>query len=76
MPRHDVFLTLGTGSQPTLWSWSPARNQWRRLAMSVPAIGQNRALLYDAKRDVLLLVAGSGGSTGEAAVYALRFTGE
>ena len=76
LPRHDVFLTLGSGRQPMLWSWSPARNGWRHLAIPDPATGQNRALVYDPKRDVLLLVAGTGGSSGEAAVYALRFTGD
>jgi hypothetical protein len=33
-------------------------------------------MVYDSKRDVLLLVAGIGGSSGDAAVYALRFTGD
>ncbi len=59
-----------------LWSWSPAANEWRRLAIPVPANGQNRAMVYDPKRDMLLLVAGTGGSSSDAAVYALRFTGD
>jgi hypothetical protein len=76
LARHDLFLTLGTGQQPMLWSWSPAANEWRRLAIPVPANGQNRAMVYDPKRDMLLLVAGTGGSSSDAAVYALRFTGD
>jgi hypothetical protein len=40
------------------------------------ATGQNPTMVYDSKRDVLLLVAGIGGSSGDAAVYALRFTGD
>ena len=43
-------------------------------ATPVPAAGQNRALVYDAKRDVLLLVAGS--NTGQAVVHTVRFTGQ
>jgi len=30
-------------------------------------------LAYDARRDLILLVAGAGGDTGKASVYALRF---
>ena len=74
LPRQDAFVTLGNGRQPTLWSWSPTRNEWRRLAIPVPAAGQNRALVYDPKRELLLLVAG-GGDNGTANVYAMRFNG-
>jgi hypothetical protein len=30
-------------------------------------------MLYDAKRDVVLLVLGAGGDTGRASVYALKY---
>jgi hypothetical protein len=36
-------------------------------------MGWNDALIYDARRDLILLVAGASGDTGKASVYALRF---
>jgi hypothetical protein len=68
----DLFVTLGGGREPVLWSWSPARNEWQKLSIAVPAAGQNRALVYDQKRELLLLVTGATDSS-EAAVYAVRF---
>jgi hypothetical protein len=73
LPRQDVFLTLEAGSGAALWAWSPAGNAWRRVEIPAVARGQNRAMVYDAGRDVVLLVAGAGGDAGLAAVYALRF---
>jgi hypothetical protein len=72
LPRYDVFVTLGTGRQSALWSWSPVRNEWRRLPIPVPIVGQNRAMVYDPKRELILLV-GAAESAGAAAIYALRF---
>jgi hypothetical protein len=74
VPRRDLFITLGTSREPVLWTWSPVRNEWRQLSISVPATGQNRALVYDPRRELLFLVAGRGDS-GDAAVHALRLTG-
>jgi len=34
---------------------------------------QNRALVYDPKRDLVLLVLGSGGDAGHTFVYAMRY---
>ena len=72
LPQQDLFVTLGAGRDAALWSWSPASNEWRKLEVTAPVTGQNRAMVYDAKRELLLLVAGSANDSGEAAVYALR----
>ena len=37
------------------------------------AAGQNRGLVYEAKRDLVFLVVGAGGDQGKALVYALRY---
>ena len=74
LPKQDMFLTYGNG----LWTWSVSENQWH--AVGIPfdvkpssAVGQNRALVYDPKRDVVFLVLGAGGDDGLAQVYALRY---
>jgi hypothetical protein len=71
MPGADVFLTYGNG----LWEYSPSRNAWRKTAVTDPPMGsgQNRAMVYDAKRDLILLVLGGGGDGGRASVFALKY---
>jgi len=56
-----------------LWEYSAAKNAWRRLAIPFTSTGQNRAMVYDAKRDLVLLVLGV--NEGGAAVYGLRYSG-
>jgi hypothetical protein len=74
IPAQDTFLIYGAGT----WGYNPARNMWRRTAIAEPAerAGQNRAMVYDAKRDVVLLVLGASGNEGRASVYALRYSGQ
>jgi Galactose oxidase, central domain len=74
LPRQDLFVTLGAGRDAAVWSWSPAHNEWRRMPVNAPVTGQNRALVYDPKRELLLLVTGSSDSS-EAAVYAMKLSG-
>jgi len=71
LPERDVFLTYGAG----LWEYSPATNRWRKTEIADPAMraGQNRAMVYDAKRGLVLLVLGGGGNEGRASVFALRY---
>jgi hypothetical protein len=71
LPGSDVFLTYGAG----LWEYSPSKNSWRRTTIAEPSTraGQNRAMVYDAKRDLILLVLGGGGDQGKASVFALRY---
>jgi hypothetical protein len=71
LPRQDWFVTLGSGRDPSMWSWSPVENVWKRLPVAAPGSGQNRAMVYDPKRDLMLLVSGATDSS-EAAVHALR----
>lgn len=68
---EDVFLTLGAG----LWEYSPSKNAWRKSTIADPALraGQNRAMVYEAKRDLILLVLGGSGNEGRASVFALRY---
>jgi len=37
------------------------------------ASGQNRAMVYDPQRDLVLLVLGTKGDAGAASVYGMRF---
>lgn len=81
---EDVFLIYGPAPEdrtlPALWAYKPGENRWRRVDMA-PMTGieperranQNRAMVYDAERDLVLLVLGAGGDAGRALVYALRF---
>ncbi|MBI3697326.1 MAG: hypothetical protein HY238_21125, partial [Acidobacteria bacterium] len=82
--REDVFLTYGPSPEdptvPALHAWHVGANTWRRV--SVPPMteiesprraSQNRAMVYDAERDLVLLVLGTGGDAGKAYVYAMRY---
>ncbi len=84
VPAEEVFLTYGPARerpvQPALWAYSVAENVWRRV--EIPPItgieprgivSENRAMVYDPKRDVIFLVLGIGGDDGKAIVYALRY---
>ena len=71
IPGEDVFLTLGDA----LWAYRPGVNRWERIDIAAPAgaSGQNRAMVYDPQRDLVLLLLGENGDDGTASVYALRF---
>ena len=71
IPGEDVFLTLGDA----LWAYRVKDNVWERIDIPAPAgaSGQNRAMVYDPQRGLVLLVLGTGGDSGTASVYALRF---
>jgi hypothetical protein len=83
LPREDVFLTCGPAPENravlAVWAYSPGENVWRRadvtFAGATPrsAASQNRAMVYDPKRDLVLLVI--GGDQGQAAVYGMRYRG-
>jgi hypothetical protein len=84
---QDVLLTFGPAPEkqaaPALWAYKPGANIWHRIELAPPpgieprtAAGQNRALVYDPKRDLVLLVLGTGGDRGQALVYALRYRHE
>ena len=78
LPGEDVLLIYG--NPRATWVYNSSDNAWRQIDLPVPegdqrhgGSGQNRAMLYDAKRDVVLLVLGAGGDTGRASVYALKY---
>jgi hypothetical protein len=84
LPGQDVLLTSGADRAgrtiPALWEYAPGENVWRRMELAPPpgieprtAAGQNRALVYDTKRELVLLVLGTSGDRGQASVYALRY---
>jgi hypothetical protein len=85
IPGQDVMLTYGPAPEkgPALWAYKVSDNAWYRVDIATPpnigapqAAGQNRALVYDPKRDVVLLVLGSGGDQGKTQVFALRYRHE
>jgi hypothetical protein len=71
IPGQDVLLIYGSG----LWEYDPTGNVWRKRNIAEPSqrVGQNRAMVYDAKRDVVLLILGEGGNAGKASVYAMHY---
>lgn len=81
LPGQDLLLIYAASSKNprawTLWAYRPSHNGWEELDIQgddVPRqMGWNHAMVYDSQRDLILLVAGAGGDTGKASVYALRF---
>jgi hypothetical protein len=78
LPKDDVLLTYGGPNNA--WAYTPADNSWRKLAIPFEAndqlsrqSGQNRAMVYDPKHDLVLLVLGGRGDAGKASVFALRY---
>jgi hypothetical protein len=84
IPGEEVFLTYGPAPEDrslgAVWVYRPADNAWLRA--EIPQVtgietarraSQNRALVYDAKRDLVLLVLGAGGDAGATEVYAMRY---
>ena len=84
LPRDDVVLIYGPSrserTKPALWEYSVGENTWR--LVDIPPVtaveprqraSQNRSMVYDAKRDLMLLVLGSGGDAGPAVVFAMRY---
>jgi hypothetical protein len=84
IPAEDVFLIYGAAPEdrtlPAMWAYKVSENVWRRIDIP-PMSGietqrrasQNRAMVYDPKRNLVLLVLGTGGDAGQAFVYALRY---
>jgi hypothetical protein len=86
LPGQDVLLTYGPApgkeAGAALWAYRPGENTWHRVALDPPAgvspavaRGQNRALVYDPTRDLVLLVLGAN-DRSQSLVYALRFRWE
>jgi len=84
LPDEDVLLTCGPAKgergTPALWAYKGDDNAWYRVAIDPPAgieprvvASQNRALVYDPRRRLVLLVVGTGGDQGKARIYALRY---
>ena len=84
LPADDVVLIYGPSrndsTKPALWEYSIGENAWR--LVDIPAMtevaprhraSQNRAMVYDSKRDLVMLVLGSGGDAGPSAVFAMRY---
>jgi hypothetical protein len=84
IPGEDTFLIYGPApedrTKPAVWVYKPDENTWRQV--DIPPVSgieperrasQNRALVYDPKRDLVLLVLGTGGDAGDTFVYAMRY---
>jgi hypothetical protein len=85
LPADDVALLYGPAPEdrnvPALWIYVCSEVAWRRA--DIPPMtgidpraraGQNRAMVYDSRRDLVLAVLGTGGDQGKAAVFALRYS--
>ncbi len=72
IPSEDVFLTLGA----ELWAYRVSENHWEKVDVEAPPghAGQNRAMVYDPKGRMVLLVLGANGDAGTASVYGLRLS--
>jgi hypothetical protein len=84
LPGEDVMLLYGPAPEarntPALWAYVAAEERWRRVEIAPMTgieagarAGQNRAMVYDPTRDLVLLVLGTGGDQGRASVFALRY---
>jgi len=87
LPSEDVFLIYGPSpqdrSRSAVWIYKLDEDAWYRV--NIPSGNemesprnprQDRAMVYDPKNDLVLLVVGSGGDDGKASVYALRYRHE
>lgn len=82
LPDSDVFLLYGPaeeGADPAVWTYDCRKNTWRKVDIAGSAAlvrthaGQNRAMVYDPARGLILLVLGGHGDDGQASVFALRY---
>ncbi len=78
LPQQDVLLTYA-GPDNT-WAYTPSDNSWRKLSIPFEAgndlprhSSQNRAMVYDPRHNVVLLVLGGRGDMGKASVFALSY---
>jgi hypothetical protein len=81
LPAAGVLLISSPAPEDrsvlAVWAYAPGDNTWRRVPTSFAgasprgAAGQNRAMVYDPGRDLLLLVLGE--TAGRAAVYGMRY---
>jgi hypothetical protein len=87
LPREDIFLIYGPAPEdrnlPALWAYKVSEDAWRRVDIP-PMTGiepgrrasQNRAMVYDPNRDLVLLILGTGGDEGQAVVYSMKYRHE
>jgi hypothetical protein len=85
IPEEDAFLTYGgsaSDSHPLseMWVYEISQNAWHRVEMSwgpkaeaFREANQNRAMVYDPRHGIVLLVLGRAGDVGKASVYALKY---
>ncbi len=84
IPGEDVFFIYGPAPEsktvPAVWAYSLRENLWRRVEVPMQhgiereqRANQNRAMVYDPKHNLVLLVLGNGGDQGSAFVYAMRY---
>lgn len=86
IPSQDVFLTCGYPSEeyesPGVYVYRVGQNRWYRVDIPLAEgisqrdiAGQNRALAYDPKQNLILMVLGQrgGSDAGSVRVFALRY---
>ncbi|MFC1563194.1 hypothetical protein ACFL4Z_04010, partial [candidate division KSB1 bacterium] len=85
IPGEDVFFTCGYSAEkrnePGVYVYRVSENAWHRVNISPPPgedmrsiVGQNRAITYDPKHNLVLMVLGERrGNVGKAVAYALRY---
>jgi hypothetical protein len=86
LPEHNVVLAFGrprTNPQGlALYAYRLDDNSGTQLNLPMPRrasldeYNENRAMVYDGRHDLVLLVLGEGGDKGKAAVYGLRYQAE
>ncbi|MFC1563193.1 kelch repeat-containing protein [candidate division KSB1 bacterium] len=86
IPGEDVFFTCGYSAEkrnePGVYVYRVSENAWHRVDIPAPPgedmrsiVGQNRAITYDSKHNLVLMVLGErSGDVGKAVVYALRYS--
>jgi hypothetical protein len=83
LPAHDLLLICGPAREDrtvlAVWTYNAGENSWRRVTIPFAgqapraAAGQNRAMVFDEKRNLILLVLGTA-DEGRAAVYGMRYS--
>ena len=85
IPGEDVYFTCGypaeKGGKPGIYVYRVSENLWYRINIPPPPgknmrsiVGQNRAITFDSKHNLILMVLGErDGDVGKAVVYAFRY---
>jgi hypothetical protein len=80
LPGQNLMVTYSDSKEPELWIYDIQANAWQHGEVGYDEArsqfsgrNQNRGMVYDPIRNLILQVLGTSGDEGQATVYALKF---